>query len=167
MNSKVQRLCFSCICAAILVISKEFLAFLPNVELVTFLLIMYTIHFTLTSSLLICIVFCFVQIILYGIGMWTLPYFIVWPLFVLLTYSIKTKLISDHLCALYSAILGFVFGFLMSIPYFMISIKTGWIYYLKGLPYDFIHLFSNYIIMLLLYDSIKKVFVYLENRYHI
>lgn len=167
MNNKVRNLSFCCLCAAITVVSKEFLAFLPNVELVTFLLMMYALHFTLSSSVMICVIFCFIQIILYGIGMWTLPYFIVWPLLVFTTYGLKMKLQSEHSCAIYSAIFGFLFGFLMSIPYFLISIKTGWIYYLKGLPYDLVHLFSNYIIMMLLYEAIHKLLIYLENKYHI
>lgn len=167
MNKNVLKLSICCVCAAILVISKEILAFLPNVELVTFLLMMYALHFTLSSSILICIVFCFLQIILYGVGMWTLPYFVIWPLLVVIAYMLKMKLNTDHTCALFSALFGFVFGLLMSIPYFLISLKTGWIYYLKGLPYDFIHLFANYIIMLVLYDSINRLFTYLENKYQI
>ena len=58
--------------AGILVISKEILAFLPNVEIVSFLLIIYTCCLNFKRAILIALVFSLLEILLYGLGMWTI-----------------------------------------------------------------------------------------------
>lgn len=165
--NEVRKLVIYAMCAAIIVISKEVLSFLPNIELVSFLLILFALHFELKGSLFIVFIFCFLQTILYGVGLWTPMYFIVWPLLVIVTRCLKKQLNSYGRCAYFSAVFGLIFGFLFSIPYFFVSMKTGWIYVIKGIPFDFIHCLANYIIMVLLYDRTSNLFHYFHNKYRI
>lgn len=157
----VKRLVDIALCCALLVISKEVLAFLPNIELVTFLLICFSLHFDLMSSLLIATGFCFIQMVLYGIGPWTPMYFIVWNLLVLLTKGCRRWIYDVHYWALFSGAFGLVFGFLFSVPYFIIDWNFGMIYFLKGIPFDLIHGVGNYLIMMILFekcnDSLKRI----------
>ncbi|MEG2544731.1 MAG: hypothetical protein RR986_08465 [Longicatena sp.] len=163
----VRNLVFYAMCAAIVVISKELLAFLPNIELVSFLLILFALNFEWKGSIFIAFIFCFLQSVLYGVGLWTPMYFIVWPLLVIVVASLKKYLTNYARTALFSALFGLMFGFLFSIPYFMVSIRTGWIYFIKGIPFDLIHCFGNYIIMALLFDKASHLFAYFHTKYQI
>lgn len=162
--NKVTQMCTYALLAALTIAAKELLAFLPNVELVSFLLIIYALYLKQSGAILVSVLFCFVQILLYGFGIWSIMYFIVWPLLVCVVVLFKKYLNTYQRCALFSGIFGLIFGFLFSIPYFIISIKTGWIYFLKGIPFDLIHAVANYLIMVVLFDPISKVFETYTNR---
>ncbi len=162
--NKVKNIVYCAICSAILVASKEIIAVIPNVELVSFLLIMYALFLPLKMSVSIAFIFCSLQMMLYGIGIWTPMYFIVWISLCVLTYIFKNKLNSNARCALYSGFFGLIFGFLFSIPYFIISIQTGYIYFINGLVFDVIHAISNYIIMTILYEPLIPVCKQLKMR---
>lgn len=151
--------------ASILTISKEILAFLPNVELVSFLLILYTLTFKVKQVYRISIIFCFIQIVLYGIGLWTPIYFIIWPLLVFITHLLKDYLVNESRLAILSALFGLTFGFFNSIPYFIIDFSFGWAGFIRGIPFDLIHCISNYLAMLVLYQPTKKVMKRLSHKY--
>lgn len=154
-------------CAAILVVSKEFLAFLPNIELVSFLLIVYALHFRLVGVIGIAFLFSSIQTMLYGIGIWTPMYFIVWTFLGVITYYIKSFLNNENRCSLYSGGFGLIFGFLFSIPYFIVSSRLGWIYFLKGIPFDLIHAIANYLIMLVLFQKVNQIIYTLARKYNL
>ena len=153
------------LCAAILVVSKEVLAFLPNVELVSFLIILYALSFSLKGSIFITMVFCMLQMALYGVGLWTPMYFIVWPLLAILSNRFRPILTNYHRCALFSGFFGLIFGFLFSLPYFAVSLQMGWIYFLKGIPFDLVHGIANYIIMALLFDKMNALMKQMQVKY--
>lgn len=164
--NKTKKITLYAILTAILIISKEVLAFLPNVELVTFLLMMYALYLDFIGITLISIVFCFVQMALYGTGMWTISYFMIWPLYGWITIWLRHYLKGHYVrMAIVSLLFGLCFGFLTAIPYFMISISAGWSYFLRGLMFDLIHGVGNFIIMIILYDSIAPVMERLFKTY--
>ncbi len=152
-------------CAALLVVSKEMLAFLPNVELVSFLLIIFALHFRLAGCIWISVLFSFIQTILYGVGTWTPMYFIVWTLLVCVVYVLRPILKSDIPCACFSGLFGLSFGLLFAIPYFLMSIQTGVAYYLRGIPYDLIHGIANFLLMLVLFNKVNQVLAKLASTY--
>lgn len=161
----VQSIVIYTMCAALLVVSKEMLAFLPNVELVSFLLIMYALHFQLRGCLFISVLFCFLQMILYGVGTWTPVYFIVWPGLVCITKLCKKICTDEYRWAFFSGLFGLSFGFLFSIPYFMMSFETGVAYYVRGIPYDLIHGIANFMIMLILFSKVNQLLGQLSIKY--
>jgi len=151
--------------ASILTISKEILVFLPNIEIVSFLLIVYTHSLPTSMVYMIALIFCFIQIMLYGIGLWTPMYFILWPLLILLTKLLKNNLKTESQLAVFNALFGLCFGFMTSIPYFIIDFKMGWAGFLRGIPFDLIHCIGNYLVMLVLYQPSMKVINTLLKRY--
>lgn len=162
-----RTLVFYSVCAAIVIASKEVLAFLPNVELVSFLLIMFALSFNRMGSFIIAIIFCFAQMAFYGVGLWTPMYFIVWPLLTIVV-SINRRFLNTYLkCAILSGIFGLAFGFFFSLPYFVVSIQTGWIYFLRGIPFDLVHGTANFVIMILLYDRMHVVIDYFHKKYNL
>ena len=76
---KIFALCLMAIMGVVLAASKEALAFLPNFELVTLLLILFTLCFGryVIGALG---VFLLLEGLLYGFGLWWAMYLYVWPL---------------------------------------------------------------------------------------
>lgn len=142
--------------ACILVVSKEVLAFLPNIEIVSFLVIMYGLFFSVHAILYIVFLFSTIQMLLYGVGMWTPMYYIVFSTLGILTILLRRWLTNEYRLALLSGSFGLIFGFLFSLPYFLISWHLGWAYFLNGLIFDVIHAIGNYILMLLLARPVKR-----------
>lgn len=155
MKNNIFKLVKIALFSAILVISKEILAFLPNVELVSFLLILIACHMSLKESLMIATCFCFIQMLLYGFGEWTPIYFLVWNGLVLVVKLIPFH--SKHLLALISGLFGLTFGLYFSLPYLFLSFETALAYWIKGLFFDLIHCLGNYLIMMLLYDRMNSL----------
>jgi len=157
MNNRIRNLVFISLCATIVTVSKEMIAFIANIELVTFLFILFGRNFRLSDSIMIAVVFCFLQLLLYGVDIWTYMYFVVWILLVVIANYTKLLFNTEQKVALFSGGFGLIFGFLFSIPYFVISFKMGWIYFIKGIPFDLVHGIANYIIMLILFERCDKV----------
>lgn len=155
---RVKDLVLYALLSAILVLSKEIISFLPNIEIVTCLLMVYTSVFSLKASLWISLLFSFIQSLLYGVGTWTIVYFVIWPLLCCLFSWLQTILEKkiDYL-AFFGALFGLCFGSFFAIPYFWIGGTQGFVaYILNGLIFDCIHAISNYILILLLYEPLKK-----------
>ena len=155
--SKTKQYTLIALLSAILVISKELFAFLPNIEFVSFFLLIYTQLLPLNIVISISIIFCFIQVILYGFGLWTPVYFALWPSFTFLSYKLKKQLNNENKAAIYNALFGLTFGFFNSIPYFLMDFPFGWAGFLRGIPYDLIHCIGNYIVVIALYEKTKAL----------
>lgn len=136
--------------------AKIGLAFLPNVELVTLLLVVYTTVFG-KKALAASFAFVGVECMVWGMGLWVINYLYIWPFLVLLALVVcKSGCRSvwgySILCGSY----GLGFGALCAIPYFFIGgpsmMLTWWI---AGIPYDLIHGISNFILCLILYRPFR------------
>ena len=84
----VRKMTRIALLSAILYIAKVVLEFIPNVELISFLTIIYTLVFG-TEALLIVTVFNMFELVQWGFGVWWISYLYVWPLLVLATIFIK------------------------------------------------------------------------------
>jgi len=142
--------------AAMLEVVKLALTGLPNIELVTLLIIIFTL-FLGWKSVIAVVAFVLMECTIYGFGLWTIMYFYVWPLLVLLTLLVK-KFNSKIVYTLLSAMFGFFFGALCAIPYLFIGgpymAFTWWI---AGIPYDIIHGVSNLILCLVLFTPLNSI----------
>lgn len=135
---------------------KLALSFLPNVEIVTFLLIMFTIYFG-KKTLIAAFAFVGVECVLWPLHLWTIMYLYLWPLLVVLTLLFR-KQKSILFWALFSAIYGFCFGGLCSLVYIFTSgIHTAFTWWVAGIGFDLIHGISNFCVMLVLYVPISRV----------
>lgn len=149
---------------AIIEVSKLALSSLPNVELVSFWIIMFTLFFgrKVVYSIL---VFILIETFLYGIHVWVIMYLYVWPFLVLLTRLFR-KQKSALIFAVISGTYGLLFGALCAIPYIFIgtfdgNIQSGLIYafnwWVAGIPFDITHGISNFALMMVLYHPIYAV----------
>lgn len=136
--------------SAILYVSKVALEFLPNVELVSLLVILYTLVFGKETFLTVT-VFNLFELIQWGFGTWWFSYLYVWPLLCLITL-ILNKLIKEEILvwAIVSGCFGLIFGSLFAIVYIPINLSYALTYWISGLPWDVWHGVCNFILMLVL-----------------
>lgn len=148
--------------AATLEAAKISLSFLPNVELVTLLIILYTLFFGWKS---IMAVFAFVGIecVVWGVGLWTVMYLYIWPLLVLLTLLLRRRR-SMWVFAVLSALFGLFFGALSALPYLFIGgVPMAVTWWIAGIPYDMVHCVSNFILCMVLFSPLRAVLAKLKN----
>ena len=71
--------------SALLYVSKAVLEFLPNVELVSLLTILYTLVFGKEALIIVTVFNCF-EVIQWGFGLWVISYLYTWPALVVIAY---------------------------------------------------------------------------------
>lgn len=136
--------------------AKLAMAGIPNVELTSFLLIMFALY----SGKLIYFaipVFTLIEGAVYGFGLWWIMYIYSWPLLVLVTRLVGKRMKCFGL-AMLSGAFGLSFGALCALPYiFLGGFKAAFLYWVAGIPFDIIHGVANFVIMLVLYKPMARV----------
>jgi energy-coupling factor transport system substrate-specific component len=141
---------------ALLEAVKHALAFLPNVELVTLFVILFTLFFQ-WKILYVLAAFVLIEGCLYGFGIWWIMYLYIWPLLALLT-RLFCKNESVWFWSIFSAFYGLIFGALCAIPYFFVGgIKMAFTWWVAGIPFDLIHCVSNFVLCLVLFIPLRTV----------
>ncbi len=165
MNSlklSVRDIAFLGLALAILEISKVAFDFLPNVELVTLLFIVYTISFG-RKTILVALGFVGIECAIKGVSIWVLMYLYVWPLLIMIVDIAKRRNRGHIFYCILSGLFGLFFGAFCIVPYLItggpIMAYTWWI---AGIPYDIIHGVSNFIICLVLFrplcTALKRIY---------
>lgn len=166
MSPKVNRIrdiCIMAVMGVIIYVSQVALAFLPNIELVSLLIILFTLVFK-KRIIGILAVFILVEGVTYGFGTWWFMYLYIWPLLAALTYLFR-RLDSSLGWALVSGAFGLIFGFLCYLVYFVIGgIGGGIAYFISGIPFDIAHCIGNFVLALLLYKKLRSVLEKLNAR---
>lgn len=162
MRNKVVKIAFL---SALLIVAKELLFFIPNVEVVTLLLMAYTYTLGVKTSIYITIIFTIVQALIYPPHMWIITYLIVWPLLVLLTSIMKKTKPNVLVLAILAALFGLSFGAIDSIiNSFVYGPKTFLPLWIRGLPWDIVHAISNYLTVLILFNPLSKSLAKIMNN---
>ena len=137
---------------------------LPNIEMTSFLLILFTLHFG-RLTLLVVPGFILIEGLIYGLNLWWVMYLYAWPLLVLITHLFR-KNDSAFFWAIVSGAFGLLFGLLCSFPYFFIGAVGGSVasgvrqmlaWWIAGIPYDLLHGAGNFVLMLALYRPISAL----------
>lgn len=141
------------VASALLIAVQVGLSFLPNIELVSLLLILFALYFK-EKTIYIIYVFALVQGILYGFHIWWITYLYIWTLLYFLANAFQ-----DMRSPLGWAILcggfGLFFGALSAIPYLFISGIHGAIaYFLSGMLFDIMHCAGNFLLTLVLFKPL-------------
>ena len=148
---------------AVIEVCKAALAFLPNIELTSFWLIVFTLFFG-WKIVAVVPVFILIEGSIYGMNLWWIMYLYIWPLLVLIVWLLR-KNDSAVFWAVLSGVFGLCFGALCSIPYIVIGwssggfingIRSGFVWWVAGIPWDFIHCAGNFVLMLILYRPVRS-----------
>lgn len=156
---------------AVIEVSKFILSGLPNIELTSFWLIMFTLFFG-WKIVVVVPVFILLEGTIYGMHLWWIMYLYAWPLLVFIAWLFR-KNTSAILWAAISGIFGLCFGALCAIPYFFIGLSTGGVsaglraavtWWIAGIPWDFVHCGGNFVIMIVLYHPVSKAMGWIRAR---
>ena len=147
---------FSGVAAALLVGVQIGMSFLPNIELVSFLIILFTKHFG-KRTLFAVYTFVLVEGLIYGFGIWWFMYLYVWAVLFLAAWCFR-RMERIWGWTVLSALFGLLFGLLCSVVY---VIANGWqsgaAGFISGIPYDLMHCLGNAAVMLVLYIPMDRV----------
>lgn len=153
---KLYELILLCLFGVICYISQVIMSSLPNIEIVTLLLILITCRFGI-KALYSVYVFAFCEILTYGFHIWAINYLYVWTILVLIILPFR-KTDNIFIFTILGGIFGLMFGTLCSIPYFLIGgISFGLSYIISGISFDFLHLFGNIVSIFLLFKPLTLV----------
>jgi hypothetical protein len=155
--------------AGLLVALKFALSFLPNVEVVTLLIAVFSVVWGVRYSFPATVVFCLVEMAIYGIAGWVLLYFIYWPTLALVFHFAlrhKSRVVSLVLCVAIGAVFTVAFGVLSaSVETLLVvgnvakeRLATFFVsYYVKGLWFDLVHVVSVVASILALFLPLVKI----------
>lgn len=135
---------------------KIALSFLPNVEIITLLIILYTLCF---GRKVFYAIFAFVLLegFLYGFGMWFAAYLYIWPLLALVTYLCRNNT-GVIFWSVISGLFGLFFGALCALPYVFVSgIQGAFAWWAAGILFDIIHCVSNFTLTMILFKPLNNV----------
>lgn len=137
---------------------------LPNIEMTSFLVILFTLRFGRLTRFVIP-AFILIEGLIYGFGLWWVMYLYAWPLLALVTRAFS-RVDSAFFWATISGAFGLLFGLLCALPHFFIGFAGGgaaqglrqmFAWWIAGIPYDLLHGAGNFILMLALYRPISNL----------
>lgn len=151
----VREMVLLAVFAAMMVAGQVALASIPNVEVVSLLVIACALIFG-TRSLLAVYAFVAAEAMIYGFGLWVINYMYVWAILALVVILLR-RVEGRFLWALISGLYGLFFGALCAIPYLFIGgIKMAFSYWAAGIIFDLIHAAGNFVTALILLPQLMK-----------
>lgn len=154
LTGKVFEIAVFAMLAALLYAVQVGMAALPNIELVSLLVIVYTLVYG-WKALIPVYVFVFLEWFTYGFGTWWFSYLYVWAILVCITMIFR-KVDEPILWAVISAVYGLFFGMLTAIPHFFIGgFGYGVSYWLGGITFDLLHCGGNFVAAALLVKPLR------------
>ncbi len=142
--------------AAVLFALQVSMLHLPNIELVSLMVILYTL--VLGKRVLnILITFTILEGVFHGFGIWWVSYLYIWPILAGLTALLRQFDAPDWGYGILSCLFGLSFGFLCSLPYIAGGRGAMFAWWIAGIPFDLVHGISNLIIGLVLFRPAKRI----------
>lgn len=140
------------------------MASLPNVEPVSLLILLYTLHFR-KKTLLVIYAFALLEGVWYGFHLWWVMYLYVWTILwaVVMALSRKGRTHGPLFWAVVSGLFGLAFGFFCSFPYVALGgLKMAYSWWLAGLVFDLAHGVGNFVLALVLFYPLNRVMTALK-----
>ena len=141
---------------AVLFLAKLALAWLPNVEPVSLLVMVYAVVLGWRA---LCPIYIYVALecATWGINLWTLSYLYVWLLLALCAFALR-RMESTLGWAVLAGAFGACFGALCAPVYLLTG---GWAaavsWWISGIPFDLLHCGGNVVMALALFQPCRSV----------
>ena len=163
MKLKVRELVILGLMTAILFVAQVALSFLPNIELVSLLVIVYTLVFG-PKVLYVIYAFAVLEGLLYGFSSWWITYLYIWTVLAGLTWCFR-KMESTLGWAILSGAFGLAFGALCELSHFFFvgwqAMIASWV---SGLMFDIAHCVGNFLAALALFNPLLYLLRKLAQR---
>lgn len=138
---------------AIAFVCQVSLIFIPNIEVVSILFIVYTRTFG-KKALFPIYVFVLLEGIFWGFGSWWIMYLYIWTILWGIS-MIFHRNDSSIAWAVINGAYGLCFGALCSITQgILFGIGSGFAYFISGIPFDIVHCIGNFFTALFLYKPL-------------
>ncbi len=163
---RLRLVALSGILGAILLVSQIALAPLPNIEVISVLVILFTLVLGRYVGYTLA-VFVLLEGLVYGFGLWWFSYLYIWAILAVITFCFR-KMESRLGWALLCGFYGLFFGTLTSFPTFVLSgFAVGVAYILSGIPFDLIHAAANFLLAFLLLPVLRRLLEKLTRALHL
>lgn len=140
-------------------VAKALIApFLPNIELVSLFIIVYTLVLE-KKVFYIIYVFVLVEGTIFGFSMWWFSYLYIWSILAAAVLIFR-RIEKPFFWAIVSGVFGLLFGAMTAIPYLFIpdgGVAAAIAYWVKGIPFDLLHCGGNVIAAALLLRPLLKI----------
>ncbi len=189
-QKSIKDITLTAILAATILGGKYALAFVPNVEIVTLMIMVYAYVFGAKITLADTLIFVTAEIIIFGFNTWVIAYLIYWPMLAILSSLAAKLVLSRHdaasrestparllTLAVYvslAVICTAMFGVISSVVDAVAGYaKTGFSFeklfltiYLRGVTFYLIHVISNSIIVASCFLPLSKLLCKLSDTYY-
>jgi hypothetical protein len=160
MHNKIKDITLCAICTSILVVQEQILAFLPNIQLTLFLMVVFSRKLGLIRTIIIITCYTLIDGLIGG------PFNIIYITFMLIGWLIIPILLCTIFkkvqSPLYLALLGVMFAFTYSwiniIPNLILTSATIISYLIADYPFELLLAASSFLSILWLYTPIERVF---------
>lgn len=155
------------ISAATVECAKLALSFLPNIEVVTLLVALFSYTFGI-YGVMSAVIFVCIEPLIYGFGTWVVLYFIYWPTLALVFMILGKKRVKNRvILTLIAVVMTFLFGVLSALV--DVGLLSGFfdkffyrfaVYYARGIVFYAVQIACNAVIFPLLFKPLsEKLFV--------
>ena len=161
-HAKAKEIVIMGMMTAVAFASQIAMSFLPNIEIVTLLFILYTL---VLGKKVFLVIYAFVLLegIFYGFGLWWLNYLYIWAILAIVVLIFR-KQESVWFWSIISGFYGLACGALCAVIYLFIGgVNTAFAYWVSGLGFDVTHCVGNVVVCLILYKPLRYV---LEKSYN-
>ena len=156
MKATAKDIVLCALLAARLLVLQVALGFLPNIEVVSLLIIVYTLVLE-RRALWIIYVFAFLEGLVYGFGIWWWNYLYVWTILYAAVRLFRRNT-SAVFWAVLSGLYGLGFGFLCSLVYLLSggpgAMFANWV---SGIPFDLVHGAGNFAVAMVFYQPLMRL----------
>lgn len=143
--------------SAILLIGQVGMSYLPNIEIVSLLIYIYTQVYR-KKVFFIIYVFVFLEGCIYGFGLWWFGYLYIWSVLALIVLWSGRQQTSVIMTAVILGAYGLSFGMLYALPYFVAGgWAAGFSYWVSGIPFDLLHCAGNVAVSLICYRPLRTL----------
>lgn len=150
------------ILSAILLVGQVGMSFLPNIEPVSTLIILYTLTYK-KHVFPIIYTFALLEGVIFGFGIWWISYLYIWSILALIVLAFQ-KIDLPIFWAIVSGAFGLLFGMLCAIPYLISGgLGAAFAYWTTGIPFDILHCLGNFVLTLILYRPLHRLLKRLHN----
>ncbi len=145
----------SAMLSALLVVLQMAMAFLPNIEPVSLLVLVYALVLR-RKVFYILFPFAVLEGLIFGFGLWWVSYLYVWPLWAWIVLRLDPHS-GSWTWAVASGAFGLSFGALCALPYLAGGPWAAVSYWLAGIPFDLLHCLGNFCLALVLAEPLRKL----------
>lgn len=164
LRTASRQMVLCALLAAVMAALQTAMAFLPNIEPVSLLILVYALVF---GRQVFYIVYTFVLLegLIYGFHLWWLTYLYIWALWALVVLLVgRGKDHSPLLWAAASGAFGLSFGALDAIPYLAGGPMAALSRWMAGIPFDLLHCAGNFFLALTLERPLYQLLSRLRDR---